>query len=109
MTDQTIHPEVRQWGDARDVADGCLRTLDNPAANGEIFNLGGAEPFTTLELANHISARTGMPSILVPVPTARPPWCLSSAKAERLLGYRPRHSVFAMVDEALESRSSSSS
>ncbi len=24
LTDMTIHPEVRQWGDARDVADGCL-------------------------------------------------------------------------------------
>ena len=107
LTDMTIHPEVRQWGDARDVADGCLRTLENPAADGEIFDLGGAAPFTTLELANHIAARTGMPSLIVPVPTARPPWYISSAKAERLLGYRPKHTVFAMVDEALAARADS--
>jgi hypothetical protein len=42
-----------------------------------------------------------MPSIIVPVPTARPPWYLSSEKAGRLLGYGPPRTVFAMVDEAL--------
>ena len=101
LTDMTIHPEVRQWADARDVAGGCLRALIDPAAIGEIFNLGGAAPFTTVELARHISSRTGMPSIIAPVPTARPPWYLSSDKAVNLLGYVPAHSVFAMVDEAL--------
>jgi UDP-glucose 4-epimerase len=101
LADLTIHPEVRQWGDARDVADGCLRTLGNRAADGETFNLGGAAPFTTVELARHIEARTGMPSVIVPVPTARPPWYLNSEKAGRLLGYVPRRSVFDMVDEAL--------
>ncbi|HET9659834.1 MAG TPA: NAD(P)-dependent oxidoreductase [Thermomicrobiales bacterium] len=105
LTDLTMHPEVRQWGDARDVAAGCLRALTEPAAIGEIFDLGGAAPFTTVELARHISSRTGMPSILAPVPTARPPWYLSSAKAERLLGYGPPRTVFAMVDEAIAQRS----
>ena len=107
LTDTTIHPEVRQWADARDVADGCLRALVDPAAIGEIFNLGGAAPFTTLELAKLIAARTGMQSILVPVPTARPPWYLSSEKAGRLLGYRPERTVFAMVDDALAARAPS--
>jgi nucleoside-diphosphate-sugar epimerase len=101
LTDMTIHPEVRQWADARDVAEGCLHALNDPAANGEIFNLGGAAPFTTVELAIHIASRTGMPSILSPVPTARPPWYLSSEKAERMLGYGPPRTVFSMVDEAL--------
>jgi nucleoside-diphosphate-sugar epimerase len=105
LTDLTMHPEVRQWGDARDVAGGCLCALTEPAALGEIFDLGGAAPFTTVELARHISSRTGMPSILAPVPTARAPWYLSSEKAGRLLGYGPPRTVFAMVDEALAQRS----
>ena len=105
LTDMTMHPEVRQWGDARDVATGCLRALLEPAAIGEIFNLGGAVHFTTVELARYISSRTGMPSILAPVPTTRPPWYLSSEKAERLFGYGPPRTVFAMVDEAIAQRS----
>lgn len=100
LTDMTMHPEVRQWGDARDVAGGCLRALLEPVALGEVFDLGGADPFTTVQLARYISAHTGMPSILAPVPTARAPWYLSSAKAARLLHYSPR-SIYTMVDEAL--------
>ncbi len=103
LTSMTIHPEVRQWGDARDVADGCLRTLGNPAADGDIFNLGGGPPFTTHELATYLSRRTGMPMVIAPVPTTRPPWYLSSQKAMTVLGYAPR-SIFTMVDEALASR-----
>lgn len=95
-------PETRQWGDARDVAQGCLLTLGNAAADGETFDLGGAPPFTTLELATYIGKRTGRPVVLAPVPTARPPWYLSSQKATDVLGYAPSHSVFTMVDEALD-------
>ena len=29
-------------------------------------------------------------------------WYISSAKARGLLGYAPRHSIFDMVDEALD-------
>lgn len=97
-------PEMRQWGDARDVARGCLLTLGSNAADGEIFNLGGAAPFTTLELTDYIAARTGHNVVLAPVPTARPPWWISSAKAQELLGYQPERTVFAMVDDALNAR-----
>jgi nucleoside-diphosphate-sugar epimerase len=101
LADLEGNPEIRQWGDARDVAEGCLLTLGNERADGETFDLGGAPPFTTLELANYIGERTGRPVALAPVPTARPPWYLSSQKAVDVLGYSPAHSVFAMVDEAL--------
>ena len=103
LTDLNQQPEIRQWGDARDVAQGCLRTLGHSAADGETFNLGGGAPFTTLELSTYISQRTGMPSMNAPVPTARPPWYLSSAKATATLGYTP-HSIFDMVDDALAAR-----
>jgi nucleoside-diphosphate-sugar epimerase len=101
LADLDGNPEIRQWGDARDVAEGCLLTLGNERADGEIFDLGGAPPFTTLELATYIGKRTNRPVVLAPVPTARPPWYLSSQKAIELLGYAPAHSIFAMVDEAL--------
>ncbi len=103
LADLNQQPEIRQWGDARDVALGCLRTLGHSAADGETFNLGGGAPFTTLELSTSLSQRTGMPSLIAPVPTARPPWYLSNAKANAILGYAPR-SIFDMVDDALAAR-----
>jgi nucleoside-diphosphate-sugar epimerase len=101
LADLEGNPEIRQWGDARDVAEGCLLTLENERADGETFDLGGAAPFSTLELATYIGERTGRSVALAPVPAARPPWYLSSQKAGNMLGYSPAHSVFAMVDEAL--------
>jgi UDP-glucose 4-epimerase len=97
-------PEIRQWGDARDIARGCLLTLGNDAADCEVFNLGGAAPFDTRELADYIAARTGRTAVLAPVPSTRPPWWISSEKAQAVLGYRPERSVFALVDDALNAR-----
>ena len=100
MADREGNPEVRGWGDARDVADGCLRVLEPKAADGEAFNLGGVAPFAADELAKHIAERLDLPCVTARLPTARAPWYVSSAKARSLLGYRPRYSVFDMVDEA---------
>jgi UDP-glucose 4-epimerase len=101
VTDAAGLPEIRQWGDARDVAEGCLLTLENPLADGQTFNLGGPAPFTSDELARHLSHRTGHPWLSVPLPIARAPWTLSSAKARGILGYTPSRTVFDMVDEAV--------
>src|SRR5439155_4981567 len=99
MADRAGHPEIRGWGDARDVADGCLRVLEPKAADGEAFNLGGVAPFAADELAKHIATRLDLPCVTACLPISRAPWYVSSAKARSLLGYRPRYSVFDMVDE----------
>jgi UDP-glucose 4-epimerase len=104
VADDSGIPEVRQWGDARDVAEGCLLTLENPLADGQTFNLGGGAPFTSEELARHLSRRTGHPWVTARVPIARAPWSISSAKARGILGYTPTRTVFAMVDEAVGCR-----
>lgn len=101
VTDAAGTPEIRQWGDARDVAEGCLLTLENPLADGQTFNLGGPAPFTSEELARHLSHRTGHPWLAAPLPIARAPWTISSAKARGILGYTPTRTVFDMVDEAV--------
>lgn len=100
MADRDGNPEVRGWGDARDVADGCLRVLEPKAADGAAFNLGGVAPFAADALAKHIADRLGLPCVTARLPAARAPWYVSSAKARALIGYKPRYSVFDMVDEA---------
>jgi nucleoside-diphosphate-sugar epimerase len=94
------YPEIRQWGDARDVAHGCARILQVPAAVGEVFNLGGLAPFAADELCSYIADRIGWSCVTARLPMARSAWYISSAKARGILGYAPQRTVFAMVDEA---------
>jgi len=94
-------PEVRQWGDARDVAGGCALALENPSAVGETFLLGGVAPFRADELITYIASGLALPYVTARLPTTRRPWYISSAKAKGILGYRPRYTVFDMVDEAM--------
>lgn len=101
FADPEGRPEIRHWGDARDVAAGCFAVLDRSEADGEAFNLAGVAPFSADELGRYIAERTGRTSVVARLPTARPPWQLSNAKARGLVGYRPRRTVFDMVDEAL--------
>ncbi len=109
FADADGRPEVRQWGDARDVARGCARVLDAPSAVGEAFNLGGVAPFGADALAHHLSERVGLTSVTARLPIARAPWYISSAKARGVLGYVPEHSVFGMVDSAVEHAQKSAS
>jgi nucleoside-diphosphate-sugar epimerase len=92
-------PEVRQWGDARDVAVGCARVLEVEEAIGQAFNLGGVAPFSAAELGHHQATRLGLEAVTARLPIARGAWYTSSAKARGILGYAPRYTVFDMVDE----------
>lgn len=101
FADESGRPEVRQWGDARDVAAGCALALESPQAVGEAFNLGGVAPFAADVLAEYLSQRLAMQTVTARLPTARAAWHISSAKARGLLGYTPRWTIFEMVDDAL--------
>jgi UDP-glucose 4-epimerase len=103
QADRDGRPNVRQLGDARDVADGCARVLDVAAAVGEAFNLGGVAPYAADELVKHVAGRLKRPYHWARLPIARSPWYVSSAKARGILGYEPRRTVFDMVDEAIAS------
>ena len=101
VTDLAGNPTVGQYGDARDVAEGCVCVLETEAAVGEAFNLGGVAPFAADELVTYMAAKMGIPYVTASLPLARGPWYISSAKARGLLGYRPRYTIFDMVDDAL--------
>lgn len=100
--DREGNSEVWMWGDARDVAEGCLRMLETKAADGEAFNLGGVAPIRADKLAQYIALKMNIPCLTARLPMARSPWYLSSAKARGLVGYQPRYSMFDMVDEGLK-------
>jgi len=90
--------------DARDGAAGIVLALDSPAAVGEAFNIGPATGYAETELIGALGERLGVPVVTVRSRHFRPSWVVSSAKARAVLGYRPQHSVFDMVDEAIASQ-----
>lgn len=85
MADRDGNPEIRQWGDARDVAEGCLRVLGIQAATGEAFNLGGVAPFSSAELVNYLGMKLNLPYVMASLPTTQTAWYISSAKARGCL------------------------
>ncbi len=87
--------------DARDAAVGVLAMLDSPAAVGEAFNIGQREPHSEEALTRYVAERLGLHCAVIRTPHRRASWYITSAKAERLLGYRPTRTVFEMVDEAV--------
>ena len=74
------------------------------AAVGEVFNMGGREPHCAEAFVDFQAVRLELPHIKACVPTARRPWYIASGKAERLLGYEARYTVYDMVDDAIQTR-----
>jgi len=101
MADEAGNPGIREWGDARDVAAGCVQALIPEAAIGEAFNLGSVASFSSSELVEYLAAKLNLPHVTAKLSTTRRAWYLSSAKAHGVFGYAPRYTIFDMVDEAL--------
>lgn len=84
-----------------DVVDAFLRVGASDAANGEVYNLGGIEPISLLDLTNLIVEIAGRGSVkLVPWPPARKRIDIgdvysSYAKIEREVGWKPTTSLSA--------------
>lgn len=89
-------------GDARDAAAGMRAMLEPTVPVGEAFNIGPAAPHSDRDLVQEIGQRLGIEVLEVRHWSARPSWRISTAKAQRVLGYRPNHTVFSMVQEATE-------
>ena len=53
--------QVRTFTFVEDTVDGIVRTLRTPEARGEIINIGGEQPSTILELAEHVHNALGLP------------------------------------------------
>jgi UDP-glucose 4-epimerase len=102
--------QTRCFAHVADVADALAKLLPNPAAHGQVFNVGNDEEITILALAERVRARTGdrSPIRLVPFSAAytagfedmsrRVP---DLAKIGRLLGYRPTRNLDAILSDVI--------
>jgi dihydroflavonol-4-reductase len=115
-------PFATGWVDVRDVADLHLRAMTDPAAAGERFLATSGRSLRTVEVARILHERLGdraskAPTRELPLAAARAlalvnpalralrgqlgyDFDSSSAKAERLLGWRPRPVADSIADTA---------
>ncbi|MEU0466428.1 NAD(P)-dependent oxidoreductase [Amycolatopsis sp. NPDC006131] len=89
-----VGPDSAPWSihltDVRDTVDGTIRCIESRAAANECFNLVGPRATSFAEGAEVIAKHREVALVNAHMPV-RLAFELSNAKAERLLGYRPRH------------------
>ncbi len=93
---------LRDFTHVSDVCAGLLAALQAPAAVGQAINLGHEAPVAVRDLIAALEARLGLPANidLRPAnPSDLPLTCADLTKAGHLLGYRPRMSFDAGLDE----------
>jgi UDP-glucose 4-epimerase len=103
LTDADGVASLTMITDARDAARGMRAMIESPEAAGEAFNIGPEAPHSDREFVEELGRRLHMEVVEVRYEAVRPSWYVSSAKARAVLGYRAKHSVFDMIDEAVGS------
>ncbi|RIY01402.1 NAD(P)-dependent oxidoreductase [Aureimonas flava] len=102
--DQNGLPHTQELVDVRDIVAGLILIHDRPEAIGQTFNLAPDHPVSLAEFIPHLAKATGRRVVEARLPVELGRTHGSNAKARSLLGFRPRHSMFDMVDEAVSAR-----
>ncbi len=96
--------QKRDFVHVRDLAAGCVLALENPAARDEVFNLGGGEAYSVLDIAERLGKVLGKSHIRPQVSGNYRAGdirnCFADiSKAATVLGYRPRIGLEAGLAE----------
>jgi nucleoside-diphosphate-sugar epimerase len=98
MLDEEGRPLKRNVVHVEDLVDAILAALDHPAARRQTFNICMDEPVDYGELGAYLAESRGLPTVEIRTPY-HSTW-LDNAKAKFVLGWRPRHDLERLVDEA---------
>ncbi len=104
VIDRDGQPLRRNFVHVDDLVAAILAALDNPAAEGELFNIAMDRPVDYGEVADHLTATRGLNSRTVTTPMISN-W-LDNAKARLTLGWRPKVDLEQLVERAWEYRRS---
>lgn len=102
LVDAAGRPLKRHIVHIDDVMQAFGLMVGNEKARGEVFNIAGPAAFDYREAAEHLSRKTGIPTVEIGCP-AYHSFEIDIAKARRALGYAPQNDIFRMIDRALES------
>jgi UDP-glucose 4-epimerase len=102
MLDPEGVPVKRNFVHVDDLTAAIAIALDHPKARQQRFNVCMDEPVDYAELAAHLKASRGLPSVALRTPY-RSTW-LDNTKIKFLLGWRPRFDLKRMADAAWDYR-----
>ena len=88
-----------------DVMQAFDRTLGNPSALGQSFNIAAPTAFDYRVAAEYLSGKLGVPTIEIACPEYYS-FEINITRARTVLGYAPENDFFRMADRAIEARAS---
>ena len=110
----TIHgsgEQSRCFAAVGDVVGALVALMDDPAAVGEVFNVGSSEEVTIRALAERVKSLTGSSSEIVSIPYEQaygegfedmPRRVPDIGKVNRLIGYRPTKSLDQILHSVID-------
>jgi UDP-glucose 4-epimerase len=103
LLDATGIPLRRHIVHIDDLIHALDKTIDNPKALNETFNIAAPEPFDYRHAADYLSSLTEIPTVDIPCPDYHS-FEIDITKARRHLDYHPRNNFQTMADRALAAR-----
>ena len=98
LLDRNDKPLKRNFVHVSDVASAILAALDNPAAEGELFNISMNEPVDYGRVADYLQATRSLGTVEISTPYYSN-W-LDNSKARLRLDWEPEVGIEAMIDNA---------
>jgi UDP-glucose 4-epimerase len=103
--------QSRSFTHVADVVDALIRLVNEPAAIGQVINIGNTQEVTIRALAERVRELTGSASSITYVPYDEayelgfedmPRRVPDLRKVEKMIGYRPRHSLDDILEQVIE-------
>jgi UDP-glucose 4-epimerase len=103
--------QSRSFTYVSDVVEALIKLMDEPAAEGDIFNIGNDSEVTINELAQTVKEMTGSPSEIdhIPYEKAYGPGfedmerrCPNIDKIKNLIGFEPSHDLESIVQSVID-------
>jgi UDP-glucose 4-epimerase len=92
------------FADTRDIADAVVLAVDAPRAQNATMFVGPDEATPLDAAVALLAARTRLPVVRANMPGPAVNYTTSNARARELLGFRPRWSFAAMIEDAFAGR-----
>lgn len=98
LRDADNRPLKRNFVHVDDLVSAILAALDNPSAEGQLFNICMDRPVDYGEVAAHLARTRGLASVDIPS-LFHSNW-MDNSKAKYLLGWRPVYDLEMLIDSA---------
>jgi UDP-glucose 4-epimerase len=103
--------QTRSFTHVRDAVDAMTGLMSEPAAEGDVFNVGNDKEVTINELAEKVKKMTGSSSAIehIPYEKAYGPGfedmrrrCPNIEKIRKLIGFQPKYDLEAMIQSVID-------